>query len=55
MLCYILILIYSSERPTARQCTEHVWIQRGLAPKSNPLHVKPIATARLRDYIERHQ
>ena len=48
----VRICIYS-ERPTARECIDHVWIQKGAAPRSAPHHVKPIATTRLVDFIER--
>ena len=32
---------------------DHVWIQKGAVSRSVPMHVKPIATTRLADFIER--
>ncbi|XP_070187688.1 kalirin-like [Littorina saxatilis] len=43
------------KRPTAQQCTDSAWIKKACAPRSSALRPKPIATARLADFVERRK
>lgn len=51
LLCYYL----RSLRPSAQSSMDHAWIKKAVGSRMSSSHVKPIATARLADFIERRK
>ena len=47
--------VVHSKRPTAQMCTDSPWIKKACTPRSSALRPKPIATARLADFVERRK
>ena len=52
---FLCVCVVNSKRPTAQMCTDSPWIKKACTPRSSALRPKPIATARLADFVERRK
>lgn len=49
------IVLFTRSRSSARSCMEHAWLRKNYSQRSATLPVRPIATTRLADFVERRQ